>query len=70
MSHEDFTQRGAFALYTSEQGYRVREFQKKTNADDAISADFQAYSPRYFQQFQSIQEALHAAGLKIVPAAA
>ncbi len=70
MSHEDLTQRGAFALYTTEQGYRIREFHKRDNAEDAITADFQAYSPRYLQQFRSVREALEAAGLKIVPVAA
>ena len=69
MLNDDLLQAGAFALYRAENPHRVDEFSKRSDAAQAIAADFETYRNRYVRKFQDIRESLAVEGLTVTRAA-
>lgn len=67
MKQGDLVSNGAFALYRAEMSYRISEFEKSTNPDALIAADFEKFRNRYTRKFEDMIDRFAEQGLEIVP---
>lgn len=65
MSRDQLVSVGAFALYRSENGHRIAEFEKATNSGDLIARDFELFRGRYVRMFEDIVTCLEEEGLTV-----
>jgi hypothetical protein len=65
MSTDQLVNKGAFALYRSENAHRIEEFMKSANSNELIASDFEKFKSRYVRKFQDFFSSLAHEGLTI-----